>query len=124
VAVEAFDGRGRAGRKGGITMAVLERNVLKLRDGGEWDDFIAYCKRWDAFAEKHSFPPAARYRYDYGTQPWGTVVVEYRWKDMSELAAKWASFWADPESQPFGAQFFQVYETLQRELLFTIEELE
>jgi len=105
-------------------MAVLERNVLKLRDGYPWDDFIGFCKDWDAFAEKHDFPPAVRYRYDYGMQQWGTVVVEYRWEDMSELAAKWASFWDDPASQPFGAQFFQVYETLQRELLFTIEELE
>jgi len=62
MAVEAFGGSGPTARERGQgEMAVLERSVLKLRDG-KWDDFVEHGKKWDAVAEKHGFPPATRYR--------------------------------------------------------------
>ena len=106
-----------------MDMAILERSELKLREG-KWDEFIQHAKQWDAVAEKHGFPPATRSRYNYGMQPWGTVVWEYRWESLATMEAKWSSFWSDPESQPLGDQFGKIFESFHRNLLFTIAELE
>ena len=124
MAVEAIDGKRMDNHEsGGMTMAVLERSVLTLRDG-KWEDFLQLAKKWEAVARKHGFSPPTRYRYNYGMQPWGTIVVEYRWESLATMEARWSSFWSDPESQPLGDQFFKIYESFHRELLFTIEELE
>jgi hypothetical protein len=124
VAVEAFDRTHQARRKGGITVAVLERNVLKLRDAGNFDKYIAYQQKWNAVVEKLGFPPAACYHYDSGLQPWGTVVVEYRWEDMGQFAATWGRFWDDADCQALAGEFYEVYESFHRELLGTFDELE
>jgi hypothetical protein len=104
-------------------VAILERSVLRLHHGA-WHDFVEHGKKWDAVAAKHGFPPATRYRYNYGTQPWGTVVWEARWDSLAQMEAKWASFWADPDSQPLGEQWDSIFESFHRELLFTIREFE
>jgi hypothetical protein len=105
-------------------MAVLERSVLKPCDEYGWDDFVDHAKEWRDLAKKHGFSPGTPYRYNYGMHPWGAIVVEYHWESLTEMEAKWNSFWADPESQALGEQFFKVYESFHRELLFTISELE
>jgi hypothetical protein len=104
-------------------MAIIERNVLRLRQG-KWDDFVDHAKRWRVLAEKHGFSLTTPSRYDTGVHPWGTIVIQYHWDSMTEREAKWGRFWADPETQALGEQFDQIYESFHREMLRTIGEFE
>jgi hypothetical protein len=104
-------------------MAILEQSVLKLREDA-WDHFVEHAHAWDALAEELGFPPATRYRYNYGAQTWGTIVWQYRWDSLAEMESKWHSFWAHPDSQSLGDQLDKVFESFHRELLFTMQEFE
>jgi hypothetical protein len=104
-------------------MTVIERNVLTLREAGRFDKFVAFSKKWDGMVAKHGFPPAERYMYHTGTQPWGTVVIDYRWENMEQREKVWDRFWNDPECDVLREEFFQVYERFHRELLHTFAAL-
>jgi hypothetical protein len=104
-------------------MTVIERNVMRLREG-KWDDFVDHAKRWRVLAEKHGFTLTTPTRYNTGLHPWGAIVIQYHWESLTEMDAKWNSFFADPQFAPLGEQFDNIYESHHRELLFTIEEFE
>jgi hypothetical protein len=85
-------------------MAILERNIVQIRQG-KWDAFVEFRKKFRALEERHGFPPATIYRYESGLQPTNTLVGEYLWESFSEKEEKVAKFWADPDSEGLGDEF-------------------
>lgn len=101
-------------------MRILERHILRIRDG-RWDDMLALEKRWDALeARVGGFPAKRRYRPLFSELGLSTWVQEREWESLADMEAAYARLGAEPESRDMQAQHTELSENISGEVYMVL----